>query len=405
MPSGDNESVPRQQLITSPDELAAAREHIAAFDVFGLDTEFVGEETYHPQLCLVQVATPERLILIDPQSAGLLDSFWNLVTDPSKQVVVHAGREEVRLCRHSTGRAPENLFDLQIAAGLVGLPYPMGHGALVHQLLGVRLAKAETLTEWRNRPLTNEQLRYAYDDVRFLLPLWQRLTDQLHQLRRLEWAREEFERMKSWASPQEVPTERWRKLRGLGSLDRRKLAVVRALFQWREETAARTNRPARSIARDDLLIEIARRNPAREQDLRVIRGLPRRDLTAIVQVVHEARALPLDACPALGDRDQDPPQLQWVNNVLMAVLGDWCVRKRLASNLVASSSDVKQLVRARALGIALPADALLSQGWRSEEVLPTLQAVLEGKRGIRIADVASSSPFELTDGGMASAPA
>jgi ribonuclease D len=377
--------------------LAACCEYLATCRRFGLDTEFVGEDTYHPHLCLVQVATSERLILIDPLSAGPLDVFWKLVTDPANQVVVHAGREEVRLCRLWTGRAPGNLFDLQIAAGLVGLAYPLSHGALVHQLLRVQLAKGETLTEWRSRPLTPAQVRYAFDDVRYLLPACERLTQRLESANRLDWAGQEFARLAVQSMPEEAAVERWRKLRGLGSLDRRRLAVVRALYLWREETAARTNRPTRAICRDDLLIEIAKRNPTRERDLHVIRGLPRRDLSAIVQVVEQARALPLDQCPSQADRDQDRPQLQWVTNVMMAVLGNLCSHLRLASNLVATNTDIKQLVRARCQGGALPADCPLTQGWRGTHVLPELLAMLDGRRGLYVANLKAETPFGFHD--------
>src|SRR6185312_9969632 len=284
--------------------------------------------------------------LIDPLTAGPLDAFWQLIVDPARVVVVHAGREEVRLCRLWTGHTPGNLFDLQLAAGLAGLAYPLGHGTLVHQVLGVQMAKGETLTEWRHRPLTSGQIRYAFDDVRYLLPVWQRLSTWLEKRGRLDWAREEFTRLAVNAAPEEPATEKWRKLRGLGSLDRRRLAIVRALYNWREETASRTNRPTRAIVRDDLIVEIARRNPTRERDLQVVRGLPRRDLDAIIQTVAEARGLPLESCPIVFGREQDPPQLALVANVLSAVLGDLCVRRGLAPNLVASNSDVKLLVRA-----------------------------------------------------------
>jgi ribonuclease D len=387
----------QEQVVTRPEELRACCEHLGASRRFGLDTEFVGEDSYHPHLCLVQVATAERLFLIDPLSAGPLDCFWDLVTDPANEVVVHAGREEVRLCLLWTGRTPGRFFDLQIAAGLVGLSYPMGHGALVHQLLGVQLPKGETLTEWRNRPLTPAQVRYAFDDVRYLLPLWERLDQRLEALGRRDWAREEFERLRVWSTPEETPVERWRKLRGLGSLDRRRLGVVRALYQWREETAARTNRPARAVCRDDLLVEIARRNPTREQDLRVIRGLPRRDLGAIVETVREARSLPAEQLPPLADREQDSPKVQWVTNVLNAVLGDLCVRRHLAPGLVATSQDVKLLVRAHFQSAPPPAGSLLTQGWRAANVLPELLAILEGRRGIRLAAPDDTGLFTFTD--------
>jgi ribonuclease D len=390
----------REQMVTTPQELAEVCEHLRACRRFGMDTEFVGEQSYHPHLCLVQVATPERLILIDPLAVGPLDAFWKAVVDPANEVVVHAGREEVRVCHRWSGQTPANLFDLQIAAGLVGYPYPLGHGTLVSQLLRVQLAKGETLTEWRHRPLTRQQIRYALDDVRYLLPLWSQLNAALERLQRREWAREEFGRLASNSTPDEatvVAAEKWRKLRGLGTLDRRKLALVRELYHWREEQAERTNRPARVIVRDDLLVEIARRNPSRERDLHVMRGLARKMVPDILQVVERARALPPDQYPAVAEREQDPPQVQLVVNVLTAVLGDLCTRRQLATNLVASTADVKLLVRARLQGAEIPADSGLSQGWRKEHILPELLALLDGRRRLRIADVAAETPFAIDD--------
>src|SRR5437764_9040802 len=201
-----------EQIVSRPEELVACIEYLASCRQFGFDTEFVGEDTYHPRLCLVQIATAERLILIDPLTTGPLDAFWQLVMDPTHRVIVHAGREEVRLCQLWGGRPPGDLFDLQIAAGLAGLTYPLGHGALVGQVLGVHLPKGETLTEWRDRPLTAAQIRYAYDDVRYLLLAWQRLSARLEELGRLDWAREEFARLATQAAPEEPDGERWRKL-------------------------------------------------------------------------------------------------------------------------------------------------------------------------------------------------
>src|SRR4051794_30933814 len=185
----------QEVVVATPEELTECCGFLASCPRVGFDTEFVGEDTYHPRLCLVQVATPERLYLIDPLSAGPLDAFWKLLLDPARLVVVHAGREEVRLCRLWTGQVPANLFDLQLAAGLVGMVYPMGHGALVGQLVGAHLAKGETLTEWRHRPLTAAQVRYAFDDVRYLLRAHDKLTARLEKLGRIDWAREEFGRL------------------------------------------------------------------------------------------------------------------------------------------------------------------------------------------------------------------
>src|SRR5262249_26214037 len=156
-------------------------------------------------------------------------------------------------------------------------------------------------------------------------------------------------------------------------------------------------RPARTIVRDDLIVEIARRNPTRERDLHVVRGLAKRDLSEIVEVVARARALPADQCPAAVEREQDPPQVALITNVLNAVLAGWCSANGLAANRAASSADVRLLVRARLQGQPLPDESLLTRGWRARHVLPELLAVLDGRRGLRVADVTSETPFTFTD--------
>jgi ribonuclease D len=388
-----------EQIITTPEQLRECCAHLAALPAIGFDTEFIGEQTYHPRLCLVQVAAPDRLYLLDPLALGHhLDQFWGLLLDPGRVVVVHAGREEVRLCRLFTGQPPANLFDLQLAAGLCGLAYPLGHGTLVQQVLGVRLAKGETLTEWGYRPLTPEQVCYAFDDVRFLLRAYEKLSAQLAGLGRLEWAREECTRLAAQVDPDgPAQEERWRKLRGVGGLDRRRLAVVRALYEWRERRAAEVNRPARTVVRDDLVVEIARRNPIRERDLESVRGLGKRDLTAIVAVVEEARRLPPEQCPAREEREQDLPQLTMVANILIAVLGDLCARRQLATNLVASNADVRLLVRARLAGADLP-EMPLTQGWRGQHLLSDLLDVLEGRRLVGVGDLRAEAPLKYQAG-------
>jgi ribonuclease D len=387
-----------QQLVDSPDGLADCCAHLAGCSEFGFDTEFIGEDTFHPRLCLVQVATAERLFVIDPFAAGPMEPFWELVADPKRVVVVHAGREEIRMCRHGCGRPPGNIFDLQVAAGLVGLGYPMGHAALVYQLLKVQLSKGETLTDWARRPLTSQQVKYAYDDVRYLLPLWRQLSKRLDKLGRADWATEEFQTHTRRALAEDPAIERWRKLRGLGSLDRRRLAVVRELFAWREGIAERQNRPARTVVRDDLVVEIARRLPQREKDLTVLRGLPKFDYEGILAAVHRGRELPADEWPALPERDNDPPQVALVTSLLMAVLGDFCARSALTPGLAATTSDVKLLARAKFQRGEPPPESALTHGWRSRAVLPTLLAVLDGQKAVRVADVRAAAPFALTGG-------
>lgn len=384
-----------EEIVTTSEQLTVCCQHIAECSTIGFDTEFVGEDTYYPRICLVQIATAEKLIIIDPLSCGSLEALWQLILEPERTVIVHAGREEVRLCQLWTGTIPSNIFDLQIAAGLVGMGYPLGHGALVQQMLKVKLPKGETLTEWRDRPLTDAQIRYAFDDVRFLIPLWQGLHERLEKLDRLSWAKEEFTRLTEISVTPAGAEEKYRKLKGVGSLDRKRLALVRALHRWREDKAVELNRPARTIVRDDLLIEIAKRNPNRERDLQVIRGLARRHLSDIMDTIKAARALPASELPTRVQRDIDPVGIVHMTQILAAALSSWCAKNQVTQSLVAGSRDLKQLVRARHTKAELSEKSPFASGWRTEHLLPYLDAILQGQASIRISDVTSESPFVI----------
>ncbi len=379
-------------VVSRPAELTDCLAHLSTTSAIAFDTEFVGEDQYRPELCLLQVASSERLYVIDPFTCGSLEPFWKILLDAKKTVVVHAGREDLRICNFAVGQPPANVFDVQLAAGLVGFAYPMGYGGLVQDTLGHRMSKGETLTDWRRRPLLPAQVRYAYDDVRFLLPVWKKLTDRLKRNDRLAWAKEEFEVSVRKAVADDASIERWRKVKGLGGLDRKGLAIAREVYAWRDAFAARVNRPPRMLLRDDLLSEIARRAPRTLEDLQSLRGVLRGEQEAILEAVKRAKALPPNEHPTLEQRDNDPPHVVMLANLLSVVLADLCSRKKIASNLVASSSDLKAVVRARAAGQALP-DVPLTRGWRSEAILTELLAILDGRHALRIVHPSSAAPL------------
>ncbi|VTR94980.1 ribonuclease d : Ribonuclease D OS=Planctomyces limnophilus (strain ATCC 43296 / DSM 3776 / IFAM 1008 / 290) GN=Plim_0672 PE=4 SV=1: DNA_pol_A_exo1: HRDC [Gemmata massiliana] len=385
-----------EQLVTHPAQLAACLAHLADMPLIGFDTEFVGEDAYRPELCLVQVSTAEQLFVIDPFECGPLDEFWQILLDPERTVVVHAGREDVRMCYFQAGSAPPNVFDVQIAAGLVGMTYPIGYAGLVHDLLHQRMQKGETLTDWRKRPLTPAQVRYAYDDVRYLLPAHRKLTERLKRYKRLEWAEEEFATAVRKAVADDVTVERWRKIKGIGALDRRALAVAREVYGWRDKFAEKLNRPPRFLMRDDLLIEIARRAPTKADELHAVRGLPRGQEEAILDAIRRAKALPPEECPEPETRDNDTSNVVLLGNLLNVVLADFAGRNRLAANLVSSGADLKAIVRSRAAGEPLP-DVALCRGWRAKAVLPELLAILSGDTAIRVADPKAAEPLELVE--------
>jgi ribonuclease D len=382
-----------ERIVDHPALLAECLDHLRDCSEIAFDTEFVGEDTFRPELCLIQVATRQRLYLIDPLRCGDLQPFWQLFNDPQRQIVVHAGREEIRICWFASGLPPANLFDVQIAAAFVGYHYPIGYGSLVQELLSVRMSKSETLTDWRRRPLTDSQIRYAFDDVRYLLPLKTRLRRRLTELNRLHWAEEEFASSIRRAVTEEPSLERWRKVKGTGTLNPRQLAVLRELFHWRERYAERKNRPARTLLRDDLLVEIARRAQESSFDLEQLRGVPRTELLAIAEAISIAWALPREDLPSVAEREVDPPQVSHLANLLAVVLADFAAREHLAANLIANSADLKTLVRARLPQFRLPPDSPFFSGWRAAAVLPYLEAVLDGRVAIRVLDPNSPTPL------------
>lgn len=386
---------PEEVVVATASQFRDCCAHLAALDAFGFDTEFIGEESYHPQLCLVQVATPDRLYLIDPIELENLSPFWELVANAEQIKVVHAGREEIRMCARHLDRPPANIFDLQIMAGLLGAGYPTGHAALVQQFLKIRLAKGETLTDWSRRPLDRQQIRYAYDDVRFLLPLYEKFRHKLRELKRMEWLQEEHTGLMKRSLIEDPEREPWRKLRGLGTLDRQQLAVVREVFSWRERRAAAANRPMRYMLRDDLIVEIAKRMPSSERELVVMRGMAKHDLPGLLAAIRAGRELAAEQRPKLADRDNDPPQVAQVTNLLHAVLASLCAETKLTPALVATSGDLKALVRAQMYGQALAEDCALASGWRAEFVLPVLRDVVQGRRRVRVGRLNDPAPLHV----------
>jgi ribonuclease D len=212
---------------------------------------------------------------------------------------------------------------------------------------------------------------------------------------RTDWAEEEFAVAVRRALGGEPGIERWRKVKGLGGLDRRGLAVARAVFEWRETFADRVNRPARYLLRDDLIADIARRVPAKADDLAPLRGLPRGEAEAILAAVHGAVTLPPDEWPAKEERDHDPPHVTLLAQLLGVVLTEFAAREHIAPNMVATASDLRALARSRQRKQSLPPDFPLARGWRARAVLPELAAVLDGERALRVADPRSKFPIRV----------
>jgi ribonuclease D len=389
---------PGEPLIDSQARLQELADHLRRCGRFALDTEFISEDTFEPVLCLIQVATPERLAVVDPLALENLSPFWNVATDPAVEVVMHAAGEDLRICRFQTGTVPRRLFDVQIAAGLVGFGYPLSHSSLIRQALGTTLAGGETRTDWRRRPLSPAQLQYALDDVRHLLGLADRIRAELARLGRTSWAEAEMEAALD-AIRNRSDEERWRRLPGLQHLNRRGLEAARRLADWRIETARRTNWPVRRVLRDDLLVAIAKRLPAHRSDLEALRDFNRPNLLRyvpqILSLIVEAQAVPIEALPEHADRHEERPGLSMVVNVLSASLARCCAQQGVAVGLVGTTADLKDLARWYLEGQPDTHRPALAQGWRSEVCGQTLLDVLSGRVALRIADLNSEVPVRL----------
>jgi ribonuclease D len=387
-----------EPLIATPSALAELVDHLRARGRFAFDTEFVSEETFEPVLCLIQVATRDRLAVIDPLAIHDLSPFWDLVIDPAVEVVMHAASEDLRICRFKTGTVPRRVFDVQIAAGLVGFGYPLSLVNLIGQGLRITVSGGETRTDWRRRPLTAAQLRYALDDVRYLLDLADLLAAQLAELGRADWAEGEFAHFVS-SIQNRVEEDRWRRLPGLHQLNRRGLEAARRLAEWRFAEARRSNRPIRQLLRDDLLVAIAKRQPASRRDLEALRDFNRPHLLSraadLLAVIASAQLVAPEDLPEPPDRHDDGPGQTMVVNLLAAALAQCCAQAKVAAGLVGTTHDLKDLIRWHSQDCPEGSRPELAQGWRAEVCGKPLLDVLSGRCALRVADPRAEVPVVL----------
>jgi ribonuclease D len=370
---------------------------LARADRIGIDTEFVSEDTYRPELCLVQVATQDTLAVIDPYKAGDLTKFWRTLADGEHSTIIHAAREEVNFALTACGSPPAHVFDTQLAAGFCSAEYPSSYGSVVTRFLNARPGKGEQRTDWRRRPLTEEQIDYALEDVRYLLPLYDTLGRKLKKLNRLEWLGEEMER---WLTDVQDARDkpRWRRVSGLGNLSSRSLAIVRELWMWRRNEAERRDVPPRRILRDDLIVEVAKRKSDSLEKIRAVRGMLqgfKPDVLAqIAECVRKGLEAPLDDIER-PSQEAMPSQLNLLGQFLSPALSSICRNANVATSLAGTATDVRDLIAYR-LGFTGGNDEeppLLASGWRAELVGHLIEELLAGKTSIRIEDPLSEHPL------------
>ncbi|MFN0197446.1 MAG: ribonuclease D [Planctomycetaceae bacterium] len=393
-------SVPVSPIITAADKFEEFCAHVRQAGSVACDTEFVSEYTYRPELCLLQLATTERACLVDPYAVQDLSSWWDIMVDDQTTIVLHGGREEIRFCQTYSGKSPRKIVDLQIAEGLRSRSFPLSYTSMVARVLKGKTHGKETRTDWRRRPLTQQQIEYGLEDVEYVLPIWERQRQSLLELGRLSWADAEFQRMVDELEEETSP-ESWRRFNGLHRLKPRSLAAARELIRWRESEAESRNQPVRKMLRDDLLLELAFRMPRSAKEILSTRDMNRPDyqkrIDRILQCIDDARNLPNSDLPEPFpepdyDRDQDE---QILSKVLAIALANRCAELNVSMTLVGTNADLRQLVRWHVYNRQAGPLPSLMQGWRTEVCGDLLTAVLDGKISFRVADPESEHPLKF----------
>jgi ribonuclease D len=369
------------QYIRTAAELQSLARELQGAPLLALDTEFVREYQYYPQLEIVQLATPEIQAIVDYRATGTLEPLAGILADPETLKVFHAGSQDLEIFFNLSGTVPAPLFDTQVAAAMVGLGTQVGYARLVESLLGRTLTKSETLTDWARRPLSPAQIDYALDDVRYLLAVYEELSARLKKMGRDQWLEDEWAAMADPAAYRRVsPQEAYRRVQGANRLKPRELAILREVAAWREQEAARRDRVPTHIVRDNLMIELARRAPATTAQLKDIRGLHPREIErqgeAILQAIHKGQSLPRDQWPRQPDRNELSEQESSLVALMQAWLRARAAEADIAPSYLASAADLKELVASE----PQERETLeVLRGWRRRLVGADLLALIEGR--------------------------
>jgi ribonuclease D len=373
------------QVVREQADLEAACARLAEAGRLAFDTEFVGEDYYEAEICLIQAATDSFCVLVDPLAGVDVGPFWRLIGEGPVEVILHAGSEDLSICWKQTGKLPGQVVDLQIGAGLIGLGYPISLSRLISQTTGAKMHKTQTLTDWRRRPLSAEQVRYAVEDVVHLPKAACVLRDRLEELGRSEWLREECASMCRGIASTAGGEGRLRRLRGGSSLKGVELAVAEALLEERDKLAREYDRPPRAVLKDHLVIEIARCRWTEAARLRTLRGvnLSNTALRRLGAVIQSAKELPPEKWPTRLSEDEHPDD-EVLTALTSSVLRDFCSRGRLSFSLLANKRDIRDFIRSYTAPEEPQGASRLIQGWRKEAVGELLGQLMAGERGVRV---------------------
>ena len=366
--------------LSTQDQLEDFCRQIEGEKVIAVDTEFLREKTYYPKLCLVQVGAGELTAAIDPLLIEDLTPLAKIFEDATVTKVFHACGQDLEVILDGMGCVCAPVFDTQLAAAFLGMRQQVSYGSLVEAYCGVRLPKAESLTDWSRRPLDPEQLAYAEDDVRYLPGIYDRMVSDLARQDRLSWVRPEMDALCDPSRIKRDPSEAFLRLRRSGSLTRRQLAVAREVCAWREGVAAERDVPRKWVASDEVVVEVCKRTPGSFDRLRRIRGteqISERDGKRLLAAVARGVACPAEECPKVTKHLRPSPETEGVIDLMYAVLRLVSEKSGVATQLIATRDDLLDFLQDRK-------SSPLSRDWRWELAGRTLDRLLSGEVGLTV---------------------
>jgi len=320
-------------------------------DAVALDTEFVWERTYYPQLGLIQIAlSDEDCYLIDPLAIKNLQPLGKLLSDRGVVKILHDAPQDLTILQRATGATPQNIFDTRLAAGFSNLPATLSLLNLVKELLDIKLSKDETRTNWLQRPLSEEQIRYALDDVRYLRAVRIILLNRIIGPKIKSWLQEELNLLNNPASYAGPPdNERYEKIKGHNHLDRQGLAVLKNLTTWREGVARKLDRPRGHIVKDAILLEIAKEKPLHVVDLKTRSGLSERAVSKYGTTITAITETTLQQQESTYPHPHQPIRLGKKDKAglenLSKLISLKCQLLGIAPGLLGNGSELKRLVK------------------------------------------------------------
>lgn len=368
-------ALPEPRWIGTDAEFAEVIDELSTVPEFGVDTEFHREKTYYPQLALVQLSWDDQRVLVDPLAVDMAP-FREPIEGPAT-VIMHAATQDLEVLDRACGALPRDLFDTQIAAGFVGHSLP-ALSALVERFYGVHLPKGDRLTDWLRRPLGADQRTYAASDVEFLLGLRAKLTAELEERGRLEWALQECEVLRNKGRVVRRPEDAWMRIKETRSLRGEAAGVARAVAAWRERRAAELDQPVRFILSDLAVVGIAQRRPKTPAELTRIRGVDDRVAKGrtgsdLIAAVAEGLDEPV-ARSATPSRELDR-KLRPAVALVAAWVSQLSRDLEIETSLVATRADIEAL-------LTEDPDARLSHGWRAELVGERIRRLVEGEAAL-----------------------